>query len=258
MAGPPMPPMNTCAEKAIRSANAGAIINNHARIVRRLGIEMIDLRLGDCRDILKSIGAVDTVITDPVWPNTPEGMFEDIADPQTLLAEALALADCRRLVIVLRGDSDPRFLQAVPQRWPFFRAQILPYVVPGYIGRKLGGDEIAYCFGEPLDSAPGRKVIPGRAPAAQPVHRRANGHPCSRSLTHMLWLVKWWSLPGETILDPFMGSGTTGVAAVQQERNFIGCEVDETYFNLARKHLSECQKPLPTMIAQAEAMLPGI
>jgi len=219
---------------------------------------MIDLRLGDCREILPAIGPVDTVITDPVWPNTPDGMFEDITDPQGLLADTLALIECRRLVIVLRGDSDPRFLQAVPPRWPFFRTQILAYAVPGYIGRKLGGDEIAYCFGEPLESAPGMKVIPGRAPIAQPVHRRANGHPCSRALIHFLWLVKWWSLPGETILDPFMGSGTTGVAAVQQERSFIGCEIDETYFRLAQKHIAECQKPFPTIIAQVDAMLPGM
>jgi site-specific DNA-methyltransferase (adenine-specific) len=216
-----------------------------------LNRDMIDLRLGDCLQTLPTIGSVDTVITDPIWPNAPEGMFP-CDNPQQLLADALALIECKRLVIILRGDSDPRFLQAVPDTLPFFRCQILEYVMPGYIGRKLGGDEIAYCFGEPLPSAPGRRVIPGRAPKAQPVHRKANGHPCSRALLHMTWLVQWWSLPGETVLDPFMGSGTTGVVAVQLDRNFIGCEINEEWFRIAEKRIEECQKPLPGMYPDEE------
>ena len=198
-----------------------------------------DLYLGDCLDILPDVGPIDTVITDPVWPNAPDGLFPDVADAQHLLADALALIDCHRLVVVLRGDSDPRFLQAVPDKWPFFRAQVLEYVMPGYIGRKLGCDEIAYCFGEPLPSAPGRRVIPGRSPKAQPSNRKANGHPCSRSLSHFRWLVHWWSLPGDTVLDPFAGSGTTGVAAVEMGRRFIGIEIDADYHAIAAARLED-------------------
>lgn len=203
---------------------------------------MIQLIHGDCLDVLPAIGPVDTVITDPVWPNAPADMFPNVPDPQALLAEALALIDAKRIVIVMRSDSDPRFLQAVPRRWPFFRAQTLPYVLPSYIGRKLGGDELAYCFGEPLPSAPGRRLIAGRAPAAQPNDRRNNGHPCSRTLMHTKWLVHWWSLPGETVLDPFMGSATTGVACQQMERNFIGIEIDDEYFAIAKRELAVAQQ----------------
>lgn len=143
------------------------------------------------------------------------------------------------MVIVLRGDSDPRFLQAVPSRYPFFRVQVLSYAVPGYIGRKLGGDEMAYSFGEPLPSAPGRRVIPCWAPKAQPSDRPPKGHPCSRSLIHFRWLTHWWSLPGETILDPFAGSGTTGVAAVEMGRDFIGIEIDADYHAIAADRLAK-------------------
>jgi len=203
-----------------------------------------NLRLfhADCRDVLPAVG-IDTVITDPLWPNAPEDYLKGV-DPQKLLAETLSLIDARRVVIVLRGDSDPRFLQAVPSRYPFFRAQILPYVIPAYIGRKLGGDEIAYCFGEPIPSSIGRSLIPGWGPRAQPSKRKANGHPMSRALVHMAWLVNWWSLPGETILDPFMGSGTTGEAALQQERNFIGIEIEQKYFDIAAGRLNKMQMPL--------------
>lgn len=205
---------------------------------------MIDLYLGDCLEILPTIPAVDTVITDPIWPNVPEGMFPDVNDPKKLLADALSLIDARRLIVIMRGDSDPRFLEAVPNKWDFFRAQILSYVIPGYIGRKLGGDEIAYCFGEPLPSAPGRRLIPGRSPKAQPKNRSENGHPCSRAQIHLDWLVHWWSLPGELVLDPFMGSCTTGIACVKLQREFIGIEIDPVYYEIAEINIKEAQKQL--------------
>lgn len=199
---------------------------------------MFILHNDDCLKILPSVGPVDTVITDPVWPNAPADMFPNITDAQALLAAALNLIDARRVVIIMRNDSDPRFLQAVPKKWGYFRAQVLSYVMPGYIGRKLGGDEFAYCFGEPLPSAPGRRVIPGWGPKVQPDKAYGkNGHPCSRSLAHMRWLVNWWSLEGETVLDPFMGSGTTGVACEEMGRKFIGIEIEKKYFRIAEKHL---------------------
>lgn len=46
-----------------------------------------------------------------------------------------------------------------------------------------------------------------------------------------------WSNEGDTVLDPFMGSGTTGKMAKQLNRNFIGIELDETYFNIAKERI---------------------
>jgi DNA modification methylase len=57
----------------------------------------------------------------------------------------------------------------------------------------------------------------------------------------MKWLIKSYSNEGDTILDPFMGSGTTGVACVQTGRNFIGIEIDPTYFAIAEKRIAEAQ-----------------
>ena len=157
------------------------------------------------------------------------------------MASAMAAMNpVRRAVVVMRMDSDPRFLACM--KMPFFRVQILPYVMPGFIGRKLGGDELAYCFGEPVPSAPGRRLIPGYAPKVQPGGRKGNGHPCSRALEHFLWLVGWWSEPGEIILDPFMGSGTTCVAAVAQGRRTIGIEIDPEYFAIACERVEDAQR----------------
>ena len=57
----------------------------------------------------------------------------------------------------------------------------------------------------------------------------------------MLWCLDF--LPdAQTILDPFMGSGTTGVACVQLDRSFIGIELDEDYFNIACERIAEAYK----------------
>lgn len=51
-----------------------------------------------------------------------------------------------------------------------------------------------------------------------------------------------WSDPDDVVLDPFMGSGTTGVACVNTGRNFIGIEIDEGYFDIAKKRIEEAEK----------------
>lgn len=193
---------------------------------------------GDCRDVLPSLQA-EAVITDPVWPNKPDHLFAGI-DPATLLRETmLALPNPRQVVVVMRNDSDPRILSAVPDAYPFQQVAWLQYVMPGYLGRVLGGNECAYVFGRPIPSEPGARVIPSVAPKAQPGDRPRNGHPCSRALIHFQWLVRWFSTPTDTVLDPFMGSGTTLRAAKDQGRTAIGIEIEERYCEIAAKRMSQ-------------------
>ena len=60
-----------------------------------------------------------------------------------------------------------------------------------------------------------------------------NGHPCAKPIKAWTWLVNKASLEGETVLDPFMGSGTTGVACANLGRKFIGIELEREYFDIA-------------------------
>jgi DNA modification methylase len=69
----------------------------------------------------------------------------------------------------------------------------------------------------------------------------AVGHPHQKPLRVMRWLVDLCAPPAAAILDPFMGSGTTGVACVQTGRKFIGIEIDPGYFEIAKKRISEAQ-----------------
>ncbi|MDQ3815423.1 MAG: site-specific DNA-methyltransferase [Armatimonadota bacterium] len=62
-------------------------------------------------------------------------------------------------------------------------------------------------------------------------------HPTQKPLELMQWLVRGYSNPGETVLDPFMGSGTTGAACLATGRKFIGIESDYSYYKVARARL---------------------
>lgn len=71
---------------------------------------------------------------------------------------------------------------------------------------------------------------------------RYGGHPTEKPLPLMCELVSLFTNWGETVLDPFMGSGTTGVAAVKLGRKFIGIERERKYFDIAVKRISEAYR----------------
>jgi len=66
---------------------------------------------------------------------------------------------------------------------------------------------------------------------------RNNNHPTVKPLALMKYLVKLVSREGQTVLDPFMGSGTTGIACKELNREFIGIEKSEEYMKIAQKRI---------------------
>jgi hypothetical protein len=220
----------------------------------------IDLYLGDCREILPQLESLETVITDPVWPDANVKLdghgraWELFADMCSVLP-----SDTERLIIQLGCDSDPRFLMGVPKdRWSFLRVCWLDYARPSYKGRLLYTGDVAYAFGIPPAYIKGRQVMSGMCRSTKSdklfLRRSWKGsnhkskmftrddehrlpHPTPRRLQHVQWLVHQFS--DNAVCDPFMGSGTTAVAAKYLNRKFIGIEIKEEYITLAIKRLSQ-------------------
>lgn len=86
-------------------------------------------------------------------------------------------------------------------------------------------------------------------------------HPCPKPVGMMVWLVTRGSLPGHTVLDPFMGSGTTGIACAQLGRQFVGIELERKYFDIACERIARAQAqgsllpPEPASSPVQESML---
>lgn len=75
-------------------------------------------------------------------------------------------------------------------------------------------------------------------------------HPSQKPVELYEYLIKTYSNEGDTILDPCMGSGTTGIAAIKNDRNFIGCEREEEYFSIAKNRIENLQASLNNLTSQ--------
>ena len=67
-------------------------------------------------------------------------------------------------------------------------------------------------------------------------------HPTQKPVALMEYLIKTYTNKGDLILDNCMGSGTTGVACVNTNRNFIGMELDKNYFNIAKDRIEKAKE----------------
>ena len=79
------------------------------------------------------------------------------------------------------------------------------------------------------------EIVGGLTPKSEKIE---GGHPTQKPIYVMKWLIERLTNEGDVVLDPFMGSGTTGVACKELNRNFIGIEIDENYYNIAYKRIN--------------------
>lgn len=226
--------------------------------------EAVTIYHGDCREVLPHLGPVESIITDPVWPNAAVDMAGR-DDPYGLFAGMCAsVVDAERVVVQLGCDSDPRFLSAIPERWPFLRVCWLDYARPSYKGRLLYTGDVAYVFGTPPAFIAGRQVMSGMCRSATNsdpssvrhtyrygscgTQRGADAeiallaHPCARRFGHVAWLVGQFS--DHMVCDPFAGSGTTLLAAKKGGRRAIGIEIEERYCEIAANRCRQSVLPL--------------
>lgn len=206
------------------------------------------LYLGDCRDILLTLGKVDAVVTDP-----PYGIGESAGKAKTRTS---GLTSKRRNPQLYRrdyGDKDwdnkPIDDALLEQIIGFGRWQIifggnyynLPKTKCWLVWDKLNGD---------TDFADCELAWTNLPKAVRRIQYLWNGcmraggetrgdHPTQKPVGVMKWCLNHLPVDVVTVCDPFMGSGTTGVAAVKTGKKFIGIERDEDYFAAACRRIQK-------------------
>lgn len=200
------------------------------------------LYLGDCREILPSLGKVDAVVTDPPYgiANVWKGGFGNGWGRARVASElrnswddevphdvVSALAEMADSAIIWGGN----YFDLPPSRcW-------LVWNKPER-GFSLAEAELAWTN---IDAV----VRVFDAPRSEPDRE----HPTQKPVSLMRWCIS--KLPkANTILDPFAGSGTTGVAAVKLGRRFIGIEREPRYFEIALRRIEEATKQPDLFIEQ--------
>lgn len=229
--------------------------------------DSVTLYCGDCRAIVPTLGRVDAVVSDP-----PYGMNWR-TDSTRFTGGALSRGQGRADWGDIVGDRT-RF---DPSEWLAFRecilfganhyAQLLPVgttlvwmkKAPHLLGTFLSDAEIAWKKGGHGVYIHFEQFPP---PARMAENDGSVAHPTQKPIGLMAWCLR--RVKGHTILDPFMGSGTTGVAAVQLGRKFIGIEIEERYFNIAVERITNAQRQYklfdePASPSRPEpALLPGM
>lgn len=94
-------------------------------------------------------------------------------------------------------------------------------------------------FGKNVSSWVGRETVYPNNVLTLATESSNKSHSAVFPVALPTWFIKLFTLPGDTVLDPFLGSGTTSVAAMRLDRNSIGIEILDEYIDLARKRISE-------------------
>ena len=189
----------------------------------------IDLRLGDCLEIMRDMPAasVDAVITDPPYPDYYADEYKYIDG----ILDPLKHFDCRQFIFWTAKDFFP-----------------LDYSAVHIWDKRAGG---LGSFYERIFERNGNKeyrvfnfISVNNSVRANFAQDKLYGHKSQKPIKLMIELIERYTNEGDTILDPFMGSGTTGVACARLNRNFIGIEINPQYFEIAQRRIAEAQAQL--------------
>lgn len=220
----------------------------------------VDLRLGDCLEVMRDMpsGSVDAVVTDPpfAFAGGLSNGRSSIADDQFFLywwkdicreldriliqdGSGFIWCDWRTAAIIAKG-----FNLGQTYNWKVSQMIYHYREMPGQ-GQPFRSsvDMIAYCRGEKNKGARIPNTTHNWISKYWYYGKHAN-HPAEKDPAIAVQLIEWCSDKEMTVIDPFMGSGTTGVACVQTGRNFIGIEIDPGYFAIAQKRIEQAQRQM--------------
>lgn len=213
--------------------------------------ELVTIYHADCRDHLDVLEQADVMVTDPPYGINFEGKrtkwkkssantgyesphFDDSPEyVQKVCVPVIQHAvDCGKTVVVTPGVRNafmypqPSDLGAIyypsgagMSSWGFRCSQpILYYGKDPYLSRSMGSRPNSF---------------------SETASAEKNGHPCPKQIETMRWLILRATVPGQIVVDPFMGSGTTLRAAKDLGRKSIGIEIDERYCQIAAERMAQ-------------------
>jgi DNA modification methylase len=195
------------------------------------------LYLGDCLEILPTLPKVDAVITDPPYGiGINYGQYDDSVSTLAEMAPRLVAMACELAPVVsITPGNLNQYLYPKPT-WTLC-----------WFNRAGAGSgpwgfscwQPILCYGPDPYLASGK----GRRPDFIEWSESAddNGHPCPKPAKFMQRWIERVSL-GKSVLDPFMGSGTTGVACANLGRKFIGIEIEPKYFEIACERIDNAYR----------------
>jgi len=237
---------------------------------------MIDLRKGDCLELMKDIPdkSIDAIIADLPY-GTTACKWDTIIPFEPLWEQYKRIIKDRGAIVLFGNQPFTTLLIAsnlsgfkycwqwdkkIPAGMSYARFRPMQQTEDIAVFTKDGGKSIYYPQmikrDKPIkaggmvqsESAAsiGYKALKKTYEEKQPITliqfdkiRRGSLHPTQKPVPLLEYLVKTYTNEGETVLDNTMGSGTTGVACVNTNRNFIGMELDDKYFEIAKARISE-------------------
>lgn len=215
---------------------------------------MVNLQQGDCLELMKGIPdeSVDMVLTDPPYgiafqSGYRASRYEKIKGDQSLdwlddLVEEIFRVSKNNTAhyMFCSFHHVDIFKQAIQKR--FKVKNIITWVKNNTSMGDLKGNfasktEFIIFFQK------GRRLINGKRDSNVFEYNKTRNelHPTPKPVDMTEYMLSKFSNDGNVILDPFMGSGTTGVACVNTGRSFIGMELEEKYFKIAEQRINESQ-----------------
>jgi site-specific DNA-methyltransferase (adenine-specific) len=219
--------------------------SNDRRSVEKVTIGDATLYRADCFDVLPSLSGIGAVVTDPpfgigftyrAYDDSPRKYHDFMS---RLVPELVRVTDngpCFVWQSQLKADRWHRFF---PKGWRIVAACKL---YPKNVGKNpcLSWDPVIFWSGRSnlRDELPRDWHLADLQPYDG--YRSDNPVPCPRPLAQVRYFCD--SIPTDSVLDPFMGSGTTGIAAIMAGKRFVGIEQDPVYFEYARKRIEKAWK----------------
>lgn len=231
---------------------------------------MIELLNGDCLELMKDIpdGTVDMILVDPPY-GTTRNKWDSVIDLEAMWDQfrritkknaAICIFSQQPFTSTLIESNKKMFryewIWQKPQGTGFLNANRMPLkshenicvfyqTLPRYIPQFTAGG--AYTITSSRSSENYGKyhstvtVSDGRRYPTDIIQFTPQHglHPTQKPVSLLEYLIKTYTIEGETVLDPCMGSGSTGVACMNTGRNFIGIEMDNEYFQVAKDRIGE-------------------